>query len=699
MFINFCKFIFNKRKINNLLLLLAQGRVISIIKLVQHNVHILSLNSKKKSPRVDLKVNQINNGEVLIAVVIPCFNYGAYILDAIESILKQTIPNVPVIIVDGGSTDHSTIKVLKSIKLPNVRVFFRDGLHYVGDNRNYGIKIVNARYVCCLDADDILDPTYLEKALFYLETYGYDIASTSIKYIGLREGHSLSPKYITLRDIVESNGILTCAVFRKSIWNTVGGYYDSGVGINHTAEDWDFWIKCLIAGARVRNINREFLFNYRIHDSGSLSNNPAVMSLEMQRQKILKRHNTSITKSLRKKSHEEFLKNYWADPKNNSLCQWVESNVELNNCIIIVLPFLIVGGVERLLSSFSNYLVSKKWRVVIVSTNEQNNESGSSKDWFSHATTEIYQLPLFLDEDEYMDFFDYLIKSRSPDCILNVGSEFFYKHVKLITDNYSSLCLIDYLFNTVGHVKNHLLFKSYFSFAFAESLEVYDWYINSAGWNSEKLKLLKSGVDTSVLNPVRKNDSIRKKLNISDDELLVGFSGRLSEEKGPDIFVEIAKLSSNIKLHFVMTGGGPLEKLIIQKTKELDSKVKFHFVGLVDHVHDYISSYDLLVLPSRADGRPLVVLEALALGVPVIASKVGALPELISDGENGFLVESLDAKAFIDLIDNIASENDLLNAMKVKARAYAEKYLDGDNAFKIYEEALLVAIDSATKCC
>ena len=140
------------------------------------------------------------------------------------------------------------------------------------------------------------------------------------------------------------------------------------------------------------------------------------------------------------------------------------------------------------------------------------------------------------------------------------------------------------------------------------------------------------------------------------------------------------------------------EKVIIKKTKELDSKVKFHFVGLVDHVHDYISSYDLLVLPSRADGRPLVVLEALALGVPVIASKVGALPELISDGENGFLVESLDVRAFVEFIDILESDRDMLNTMKVKSRLYAEQHLDGNKAFKTYEEALLEAIDSATKC-
>ena len=70
-----------------------------------------------------------------------------------------------------------------------------------------------------------------------------------------------------------------------------------------------------------------------------------------------------------------------------------------------------------------------------------------------------------------------------------------------------------------------------------------------------------------------------------------------------------------------------------------------HFLGVVDDIRAHLASLDVLILPSVMDGRPVVVLEALALGVPVIATRVGGLPALVRDGETGFLVEPGDTEA------------------------------------------------------
>src|SRR5665647_2450934 len=107
---------------------------------------------------------------------------------AVDSVLHQTLMDLEVIIVDGGSSDQSTVVVLRSLERPRTRVLFRGSRHLVGDNRNFGIAEARGRYICCLDADDTLEPTYLEKAVFLLEMYGYDVVSTAIRFAGARSG-------------------------------------------------------------------------------------------------------------------------------------------------------------------------------------------------------------------------------------------------------------------------------------------------------------------------------------------------------------------------------------------------------------------------------------------------------------------------------------------------------------------------------
>jgi glycosyltransferase involved in cell wall biosynthesis len=102
----------------------------------------------------------------------------------------------------------------------------------------------------------------------------------------------------------------------------------------------------------------------------------------------------------------------------------------------------------------------------------------------------------------------------------------------------------------------------------------------------------------------------------------------------------------------------------------------------------YLRSYDFLILPSRLDGRPVVVLEALALGVPVIASRVGALPELIGDGVNGFLCDAGDIEGFVASLVGLAQDRSCLARMKAASRLYAERHLDERIMIARYEGRL-----------
>ena len=99
----------------------------------------------------------------------------------------------------------------------------RTGRHLAGDNRNFGIRQSRGKYICCLDADDQLKSTYLEKALFLLETYHYELVSTSVEWFGARHAIFEVAAKPTLKQMTVSNQFSTVAVFSRELWEEGSG--------------------------------------------------------------------------------------------------------------------------------------------------------------------------------------------------------------------------------------------------------------------------------------------------------------------------------------------------------------------------------------------------------------------------------------------------------------------------------------------
>lgn len=628
----------------------------------------------------------------LVSVIIPCFNYGRFVEAAIDSVLAQTVENIEIIVVDGGSTDGATRELLSGLRRPRMQVFLRNGRHLVGSNRNFGIKRARGRYVCCLDADDTLAPTYLEKALFFLETYGYDCVSTAIRFDGAREGTVGILEFPDLTAMTQGNHMHTCAVFRRFFWEVSGGFHDTGLGVEHVAEDWDFWLRLASEGARLRNIAGEALFNYRIHESGSLSSTN-VRSILEQRKAILKRNRNRVNVERRRLSLKQAERAMRCVQPGGVLAEVMARRYEERPpCLLIALPFLLVGGAERLLSTLSGCFAKAGWRVVIVTTLQQDSGDGDSIDWFTEHTPEVYRLPAFLRPSEWNDFLDYVIDTRLPDCLLLAGSRYMYERLAALRGRLPSMAVVDLLFNTVGHVDSHCEFRGQISSVIAENKQVEEW-LCSIGWPVECINRVDSGVDTDRYAPRPRDQLWRTQWGIGEGDLVVGYSGRMSEEKAPDVFVEIARLCAHEpRLNFLITGGGPLGAEIKSQAVTVGSG-RMHYLGIVDDVEAIIAQYDVLVLPSRFDGRPQVVLEALSMGVPVIASDVGGLSELVNNSVTGFLCPPADARTFANHLLDLAANRSRLDAMKCAAREFAIAKLGVTRMFYGYRDAIVQAME------
>ncbi len=181
----------------------------------------------------------------LVSVVIPCHNYGRFLMDALRSVWAQTFQDFEIIIVDDGSTDSETHRVLDALDDPRTRVIRQENSGQAV-TRNRGIADARGRYVCCLDADDMIRPTHLEKLLTALETRQCDVAHADLERLGDGEGVARFGAF-DLATLLDHCSVNTAALFRRDTWARTGGYSDA---MREGYCDWNFWIDLAAAGCR-----------------------------------------------------------------------------------------------------------------------------------------------------------------------------------------------------------------------------------------------------------------------------------------------------------------------------------------------------------------------------------------------------------------------------------------------------------------
>jgi glycosyltransferase involved in cell wall biosynthesis len=171
----------------------------------------------------------------------------------------------------------------------------------------------------------------------------------------------------------------------------------------------------------------------------------------------------------------------------------------------------------------------------------------------------------------------------------------------------------------------------------------------------------------------------RRRLGIDPARSVVAFVGRLSPEKRPDLFVAMAARVALVRPEavFVVIGSGDLfEETVRQAAASPD--VSISFTGLVSDVASLMSCFDMLVCPSDTEGTPRVVIEAMFAGVPVVATRVGGLPDLISHGQTGLLVLPNSVTALVEQVTRLLDDPLLAGEISDAARARFRRTASGE---------------------
>ncbi len=219
---------------------------------------------------------------------------------------------------------------------------------------------------------------------------------------------------------------------------------------------------------------------------------------------------------------------------------------------------------------------------------------------------------------------------------------------------------------TMGHARLNILKRDAGAFV-AISREIAQ-EMREQNIPEEKIHFLVNAVDPTIYAPVDTptRDHMRQQLDLPAEVPIAFFGGRLVQIKGVQ---DLLKAWNKVPepAYLVIAGTGELESEL-QAYAQTHLKGRVKFVGKIDNVDEYLQATDAWVLPSYGEGLPVSLLEAMATTTAIVTTPVGAIPEIIKDGENGLLVPSGDVDALTDALTKALSRSDAIKAMGISAR-------------------------------
>jgi glycosyltransferase involved in cell wall biosynthesis len=199
----------------------------------------------------------------------------------------------------------------------------------------------------------------------------------------------------------------------------------------------------------------------------------------------------------------------------------------------------------------------------------------------------------------------------------------------------------------------------------------------------ENIRVIPNGVDLSALMP--------KQILLNDPPRIV-FAGRFMEQKNPLQVVHTLHELKEFKWQAAMIGDGPLMQKIKCAIEEYGLQDRFQLTGWLDprEVLRWFDKSDILFMPSRSEGLPVVGVQALAKGLAIIASRVGGFVDLVDENQNGYLIQETETAQFSTTLSNLLSDSNRLLAFRKASLAKARSF-GLEQIVKEYENIFLRA--------
>lgn len=614
----------------------------------------MNFDFSKEPGRKKLNRGLITGKLPLVSIITPFYNSGRYFEQTYNSVMNQTFPWFEWIIIDDGSTDKDSLELLDRLAGTDTRIkVYHKENGGVSTARNEGILKSTTDIVVPLDADDLLEPTYLEVtywALYYNPEYSWAYTDS----VGFQNQEYLWKKNFDVKTLKKYNFLVLTAAIRKKDLIEAGLYDDSE---KFAYEDWKLWLQLLALGKKPIRIP-VYGFWYRRLDGGVSDTVKKDEQAKKRAEAIVEKQAESVKEDIKAKEYP------YASQLNSytpvSVSNWdkkVFNDKEKKN-VMLLIPWMVMGGADAFNLDVVKKLNSEEYEVSVLTTvhGEQ-----SWRQRFEEYATDIFELPTFLNVENYPEFISYFIKSREIDIIFLTNSYYGYYIAPWLRANFPEIVIVDYVhmeewyWRSGGFARTAGALANITEKTFVCNNQTRNILINKFERNENSVETLYIGVDKEKFNADRyEKNIVRNKMGISEERPVILFPCRIHPQKRPFLMLEIAKqLKKKIAdVAFLVVGDGPQLEELQSKAKHMNLENTVYFAGRQNEMGMYYKDSDITLICSLKEGLALTAYESCSMATPVVTSDVGGQAELIDDSVGAVIPlmqteeDSLDSREF-----------------------------------------------------
>ena len=633
----------------------------------------------------------------LVSVIIPFYNGHLFLDETLASLGAQTMRDFEVILANDGSEHPDSLAMLERLReRTDLRVL--DCPHRgLPATRNAGALAARGEYIFYLDSDDLLDPTALEKlALAAAVRPGTAFIYSGVVHFGAIEGICLDP--FDRERLTRENYLAFSCLIRRDVYIAVGGMDE---GLTDCYEDYDFWLRLIDAGHEGYLVP-EPLFHYRRHNLGNRTKLARETSHEDMLERLRQRNpglygrppvdrsgwaliapespfdglrpeiralaevwqahgGVPIERYRRPNTPLPFPPAHWQDPRTG---------------VLFFIPHCAVGGAERVDLEILAGLPRDRFRVTLLV------EQAGDHPWLDRyrvLVDEIVLLPsLAPDAEGQQAVCLHYAMARAADLIFVRNSGLGYRFVerlKAITGTVRAVDLLHLHCKDGDWVRASVLHHDQLDCRFVITQELRDHATRTYALDGERFEVIHCGVDPARAfapeDRAAHRRRIRETFSIPAEARTVGFVGRVTEQKDPLRWIETAAalVRTEPDLHFLVVGDGDLMEAMKAAAERLGVAGRTRFAGYHADADPFIAAMDLLLVSSAYEGLPLVIMEAMLQGVPVVSTDTGGTAECLDDSLGALVPADAHpdalARAVLDVLARSATDPEL----PVRARA------------------------------
>ena len=597
------------------------------------------------------------SSQPVVSIITPYYDTDEVFLDTARSLFNQSFQEWEWVIVNDGSTEPSSLARLAAVGTGDSRVkVVNQPNRGPSAARNAAFRESTGRYICLLDSDDLLEPTYIEECVWFLESqpeFGF-CNSWSVNFGS--EEFLWNTGFERGKDHLKANSGPPLSVIRRAAFEASGGF-DESIRFGH--EDWDFWLALAKAGYWGYTLP-EYLEWYRKRKGSRFHQVMGTASMHGEFEAfIAKKYNGLGAKfpSPRLKESEPYEVINTDLPFRNRIAK-----ADGERRILFIVPWMVTGGADKVNLDWAQGLIEQGWRVSICATLQARHTWHHE---FARLTPDIFILRDFLRIADFPRFLVYLIRSRQIDTVLVTGSTIGYQLLPFLRSSCPGVAFVD-----LCHVEEpHWLSGGHprFGVGYQDTLDlnvVTTGHLRDTmtgrGADPARIEVCHFGIDLPLMDKVaERSQRAETAPGLDDDVPVIVYAGRICEQKRPQLFADILREITRRDMAFraLVVGDGELRPQLEKSIRKYGLESSVHMLGTVDHRRwlEVLAAADIFLLPSQYEGISVALLEAMALKVVPIVAAVGDQSEVVT-AECGFLIPhgGDEVKAYAEAISFLA---------------------------------------------